>query len=143
MKASRFVSCMALGGLLAALVAGCSTDKNNRHRSRDRIDSRDRVDTRDRVDSRDRSLPSDAELPRTADRVKSSRGENMSYTADRDGRVYVYDRDKGSVVYSGSINRDERITVRPDRNRIDIEGKSVSDKDLTSDHEFEIYFDRR
>jgi len=134
---------LTLAGVLGLglLAAGCSAFDNDHdhdhHASRDRYD--DRYDNSrasgdvERASGTSRSLPRDA---RMVDEVRSGR---MSYTARDSGSVSLYDATARTVVWDGHVRDGDRVTVNPDKNRIEINGKEQADIDLKSNHRFELY----
>jgi hypothetical protein len=80
-------------------------------------------------------------LPRNATRVRAGRGE-IAYRARADGRAYVYDADQQKVLLSLRLREGQTIVVQPNRNRVAVEGKTVSDEDLKRESEHRIFFDR-
>jgi len=81
-------------------------------------------------------------IPAGAEEVEAGRGE-LRYSAQRDGKVWVYDAETDKMVYTGPIRDGDRITVDPDRNQIVVGGQTVSEQPLISDHKYRIYFKRR
>jgi hypothetical protein len=121
----------ALG--LSLLAAGCSAFDNDHHSSRDsRDDARVSRDV-ERESGAARSLPRDARV------VDEVRGGRMSYAARDSGTVYLYDATARTIVWDGRVRDGDRVTVNPDKNRIEINGKEQADIDLKSNHRFELY----
>jgi hypothetical protein len=115
--------------ILAAATTGCgifSDDDDN-----DRRDRVDRVDTMSRV-------PSSAEV------VAEGRGRDLSYKADDDGRVYLYDASNNQLVNSWDVKSGQRLTVSPDNNAISLEGRAISSSTkLNSRTSYRLLFDER
>ena len=78
-------------------------------------------------------------IPRDARLVTEGKG-SLEYKAPRDGRIYLYDPDLDKVIYSGALYRDEVFAVQPDRNRVQIDGKTVKDKIMKKKHAHRVYF---
>ena len=78
-------------------------------------------------------------VPRDA-RVVDSGSGSLSYTARDDGSVYLYDEDARTVVWDARLRRDDRVSIDADGNRIEVNGRSSSNIDLASDHNFRLYF---
>jgi hypothetical protein len=94
-------------------------------------------DDRDR-DSGSMDLPRDL---RDADRVASGRGD-LTFLADDDGRVYVWDRTDRKIVYESKIRDGDRLVVSPDSDLITNSGSDARIRNkLDRDHSYEIYFD--
>lgn len=93
----------------------------------------------------DQSRPSESDgdssidIPRDARRVAEGSG-NLSYTARRDGRVYVMDLDDRVVLDNRAMRRNQVILVNPDANRITLDNRKVFDGDLKRKHNHRIYF---
>jgi hypothetical protein len=130
---------LTLAGVLGLglLAAGCSAFDNDSRSDRDRYD--DRYDN-SRV-SRDVERDSGAarNLPRDARVVDEVRGGRLNYSARDSGQVYLYDATAGTLVWDGRVRDGDRVTVNPDKNRIEINGKEQADIDLKSNHRFELY----
>jgi hypothetical protein len=77
-----------------------------------------------------------------ADEVESGRGL-LDYEAQRDGEVFVYDAETDKMVFRGDIEDGQEVQVDPERNKITVGGKTVSEQPLIRDHKYRIYFKRR
>ena len=77
-----------------------------------------------------------------ADEVESGRGV-LDYEAQRDGEVFVYDAETDKMVYRGDVEDGQEVRVDPERNRITVGGRTVSEQPLIRDHKYRIYFKRR
>lgn len=107
----------------------------------DRDRDRDRVRERDR--DRDRSLErrSMDTLPPRAIRLQQTEArQEATYTAERNGRIYVFDVNEDAIIYSSRLFAGERFVLDPDDNLATIDGRTVLDRDLKSDHRFRLYF---
>ena len=132
---------LTLAGVLGLglLASGCSAFDNDHdhdhHSSRDydRYDSSRTSGDVERAPGTSRSLPRDARM------VDEVRGGRMSYTARDSGTVALYDATARTVVWDGHVRDGDHVTVNPDRNRIEINGKEQADIDLKSNHRFELY----
>src|SRR4051812_28556289 len=92
--------CLMAGAMLTQLGAGCSsTPTNDDNRGDNRSDNRYTT----------ASIPDDANV------VDEGTGR-ITYTARRDGRVYLYDLDDRVVLDSRSLRRDQQYAVMPDDN---------------------------
>ncbi|HEX8339725.1 MAG TPA: hypothetical protein VF624_02345 [Tepidisphaeraceae bacterium] len=104
-------------------VGGSTRDDRDRL-DRDRLD-RDRTgrddDLRDR-DTRDvsRAVPDDARV------VAESRGGELSYKADDDGRAYLYDATESKLVKTYAVRRGQRLTISPANGLVAIDGKTIA-----------------
>jgi hypothetical protein len=81
------------------------------------------------------------DIPLTAAEVDEGK-ETVTYTAPYDGRVFVYDRTSGEMLYNGELRRGQMVQVDAKDNRILVDGRTAVEKDLVNDHRFKIYFDR-
>jgi hypothetical protein len=127
-----------------ATLAGCSAFESDSDKDRDSSDrvSRSRRDE-DVVLSGDRDVDRDRDaatkVPKDA-RVVDSGSGSLSYSARYDGSVYLYDEDARTVVWDARLRDGDRVSVDPDRNRIELNGRSGSNIDLKSGHRFRLYF---
>jgi hypothetical protein len=65
---------------------------------------------------------------------------DIEWRARRDGRVWVYDVGEREVVWRGDIRTDQRIRVRPERDRIEIDDRTVFDQNLERRNAHGVYF---
>jgi hypothetical protein len=122
----------------------------SRDRDRDRYDengdvvlSGDRYDDRYRDRDTGRSADVDSstanKVPRDA-RVVDSGSDRLTFTAPYDGSVYLYDEDARRVIWDERLRDGDRVSISPDDNRIDVNGRSQADLDLKSEHRFRLYY---
>jgi hypothetical protein len=78
-------------------------------------------------------------VPKDA-RVVDSGSDRLSYTANNDGSVYLYDEDARTVVWDQKVRDGDRVSIDPDNNRLELNGRSQSRLDLNSNHRFRLYF---
>lgn len=132
---------LTLAGVLGLglLAAGCSAFDNDSHSRRDRDDRYDGGRTSRSTGDVERASGTSRSLPRDARLIDEVRGGRMSYTARDSGEVYLYDATARTVVWDGRVRDGDRVTVNPDKNRIEINGKEQADIDLKSNHRFELY----
>ena len=139
---------------LSLLAGGCNAfndDRSDRDRYDDRYDTRSSRSSRDRYDdgrvSRgdvEREAGAARALPRDARLVDEVRSGRMSYTARDRGTVYLYDATARRIIWDGRVDDGARVSVIPDKNRIEVNGREQADIDLKSNNRFELYFsDRR
>jgi hypothetical protein len=64
----------------------------------------------------------------------------LTYSAPRDGEVYVYDVDDETLLYSGQVQKGQSITVDPEEDRIMIDSKLALEKDIHAGNKHRIYF---
>ena len=144
---NRFFA-LGLAALLGlSTMAGCSAlgigDDDNDDDIRVSRDRDDRYRDDDVVLSGDRDVDvagaTANKVPRDA-RVVDSGSGSLSYTAREDGSVYLYDEDARTVVWDARVRRDDRVNIGADDNRIEVNGRSATNIDLKSDHNFRLYF---
>jgi hypothetical protein len=85
------------------------------------------------------SIPDDA---RTVDEGIGT----LKYTAREDGRIFVMDMIDRAAIFDYHLNKGQDFELVPDRNRANVEGKRIYDKDLKRQHAHRLYFlsdDRR
>ncbi len=116
--------------ILAAATTGCGIFSDD-DKDTDRKDRVDRIDTTSRV-------PSSAEV------VAEGSGRDLSYKADDDGRVYLYDASNNQLVNSWDVKSGQRLTVSPDNDAISLEGRAISSSTkLNSRTSYKLLFDQR
>ena len=136
----RLMAAPLLLGAAAVAGVGCEAlgldDKDDR-RSRDRSRGSERISSRD-TDVRGGL----SDIPSGARRLDTVRGKEFSETFDRDGTLYVLDRDDGRVVYRGQVRRDDRFSFDPENDEMRINNDRVggSDLNLRAGHEYEFHF---
>lgn len=91
------------------------------------------------------TLPSDATAPRPSNVGGSAmlvgQGKNrITYTADRDGTVWIANRDRDRVVYSGRLMRGDTVTVDAAKDLIAINGNRVAPGIAVDNVEHRVYF---
>jgi hypothetical protein len=132
---------LTLAGVLGLglLAGGCSSFDNDHdhdhHTSRDY----DRYDSSRVSGDVERSSGAARNLPRDARMVDEVRGGRLNYTARDSGEVYLTDATAGTIVWNGRVRDGDHVTVNPDKNRIEINGKEQADIDLKSNHRFELF----
>jgi hypothetical protein len=82
-----------------------------------------------------------SDVPHSATRVASGTGE-LTYRTKNSGHIYVVDEDVNRIVYDHSVREDQEIVVRPDDDRIAVDGRNVFNGNLEHKHSHRIYFDR-
>lgn len=128
------------GALGLGILAGCGS--SDRHTSRERRDRNgdvvlggERRGGRVDVDPHTaRSVPRDARV------VDEGRGSSLSYAARSDGEVYLTDATAQAVIWDTKVRSGDRITIDPDRNRIEINGREQTKIDLKSNDRFQLFF---
>jgi hypothetical protein len=64
----------------------------------------------------------------------------LTYTATRDGEVYVYDASDRTLLYSGQIEKGQTISIDPDEDKVLVDNKLVLEKDIHAGNRHRIYF---
>jgi hypothetical protein len=130
---------LSLAGLLGiGLIAGCSSDDH--HASRDRDNGDVVLSGERRGEPVDVDAHTARKVPRDARVVDEGAGGTLSYTARGDGEVYLNDRSAETVIWDAKVRDGDRITVDPDRNHIEINGRDQTKIDLKSTDRFQLYF---
>jgi hypothetical protein len=150
---------LAAGVLAALLAVGCDdnsksssssthdrdrdgiADKYDRHpNTNDRLDD-DVIIGRDRSDRRDSRRGLD-EIPRDAIRVNVEEGEGqrLRHKPQRNGRIYVYDENNDRVVYDSRLDRGEEFILDPDKDVLTVDGKRISNFNVSAKHRYRLYF---
>jgi hypothetical protein len=100
------------------LGGGCASDNQNEHRA-------------------DPDQPN--RIPESADMVAEGH-EKVKWTADMDGTVWIFDKDKNNIRYTGPVRRGDEIILQPDRDKIYIGGHNVHQGNLEKHSWHKIYF---
>ena len=66
--------------------------------------------------------------------------QQLSYTAQRDGEIYVYDANDRTLLYSGQIEKGQTIAIDPDEDKIMVDNRLVQEKDIHAGNRHRIYF---
>ena len=117
------LACLVLGG---CEMFEKDTDEDNDSRGSERIG---------------RSDTGAGGVPSTANRAEEGRGE-LSYRAEDDGTVYLYDADARTHLDTQRVRRGQRYTIDPTRSIATLDGKTVWDRTMNPKHTHRIYFDR-
>jgi hypothetical protein len=80
-------------------------------------------------------------IPDGADEVEAGSG-SVDWEARRDGEVWVYDADANKMIYSGPVEEGQNVRVNAGSDQITIGGKTVSERPISDDHRYRIYFRR-
>jgi len=119
--------------LVCILLGGCEVFQGDDDDDDDRGTSgSDRIGRTDQTDSG---------VPSTANRVKEGRGE-LSYAAEDDGTIYLYDSDSRTHLDTQKVRRGQRYTIDPSRSIATLDGKTVWDRTMNPRNTHRIYFDR-
>ena len=66
--------------------------------------------------------------------------QQLSYSAQRDGTVYVYDANDRTLLYSGQIEKGQTIAIDPDEDKVMVDNRLVLEKDIHAGNRHRIYF---
>ena len=66
--------------------------------------------------------------------------QQLTYTAQRDGEIFVYDASDKKLLYSGQIDKGQKIAIDPDEDRIMVDNQLVLEKDIHAGNRHRIYF---
>jgi hypothetical protein len=100
------------------LGGGCASDNQNDHRQ---------------------DVDQPYRIPQGADMVAEG-NEKVKWTADMDGTVFVFDRDKNNIRYTGPIRRGDDVIIQPDRDKIYVGDRNVYQGNLEKHSWHKIYF---
>ena len=81
-------------------------------------------------------------VPRGAIVVDEGSGR-LEYKANNDGHIYVHDIEDDRLVFERAINANETFVIDARGNRITLNDKRVTERDLKSNHRHRIYFKKR
>ena len=127
---------LSFAGLLGlGVLAGCSS--SDRHSSSSERRDRDVALSSGRVEVDPNTA---RKVPRDARVVDEGRGGTLGYAARGDGEVYLTDASAQAVIWDSKVRDGDRITVDPNRNRIEINGREQTKIDLKSSDRFQLYF---
>jgi hypothetical protein len=129
---------LSFAGLLGlGILAGCGSSSNHDSRSSSERRDRDVTLSGERVDVDPHTA---RKVPRDARAVDEGRGSTLSYSARCDGEVYLTDASASTVIWDAKVRDGDRISVDPDHNRIEINGREQTKIDLKSNDRFQLYF---
>ena len=127
MIGKRFVVALTM-----VIAIGCSSGGKKHGESREQ--------GRPAGEARDLSrLPDELHLAR----LMGSRPGSVKFTADHNGKVYLYDRTDRQILYHGNVQAGQTIEIVPNDNgivRIDNKFVGRSSKHYQPEHEYDVYF---
>jgi hypothetical protein len=85
----------------------------------------------------DRGRPN--RIPRSADVVREGY-DKLKWTADMDGRFYVYDVTNDRIVYDAPVSRGQELVLDPRKDLLAVNGGTLSAGDIKKDGFHRIYF---
>lgn len=65
----------------------------------------------------------------------------VTYTAPREGMVWIYNQGNGNLEYSGRLQRGDTIAIDPEKDQITLNGRNVNHKPLTTLDQKRIFFE--
>jgi hypothetical protein len=80
-------------------------------------------------------------IPEGADEVEAGSG-SIDWEAGRDGEVWVYDADSDKMIYSGPVREGQSVRVNAGSDQVTIGGRTVSERPISDEHRYRIYFRR-
>jgi hypothetical protein len=84
------------------------------------------------------------EIPAEASAVEGGEGRSgLTYTAENDGTVYVYDVDDDRLIHVSRVMANERFRLIPEDDVATLDGRPVFRSNLDARHRYRLYFDRR
>jgi hypothetical protein len=81
-----------------------------------------------------------AEISENAQLVAEG-NDRISYTAPRDGVVWVFNRLNGNMEYAARVAQNDEVVVDPTRDCITLNGRVVNNKPMTTLDEKRIFFE--
>ena len=66
--------------------------------------------------------------------------QQLAYTAQRDGEIFVYDSDDRKLIYSGQIEKGQTVSVDPEEDKVLVDNRLVVEKDIHAGNRHRIYF---
>jgi hypothetical protein len=75
------------------------------------------------------SEPKAEQVPAGA-RLAMQGDQQLVYTVQDDGKVYIYDVDDGTLLYSGQVEKGQVVTVDPDEDTIMIDSRLALENDI-------------
>lgn len=78
-------------------------------------------------------------IPESADVVAEGH-EKVKWTADMDGTVWIFDKDKNNIRWTGPVRRGDDIIIQPDRDKIYVGGRNIYQGNLEKQGWHKIYF---
>lgn len=80
-------------------------------------------------------------VPKSAEIVREGTGD-LSWRADRDGVVYLFDVDTNTAIFKSRIKSGQRFTAAPAQDSATLDGKSVFKGSMNPKHKYKVYFDK-
>jgi hypothetical protein len=80
------------------------------------------------------------QVPKGGRLVREARGSDLSFKADADGSVYLYNADKNEVVKRFDLRKGQRLTVDPTTDSATLDTKQVFKSDLSTKTTYKLYF---
>jgi streptogramin lyase len=80
-------------------------------------------------------------IPSGASVVRAGTG-TIDYEAKHDGDVWVYDADTGKLIYMGEIRKDQAVRVNARSDQVTVGGKTVSERAISDEHKYQIFYRR-
>jgi hypothetical protein len=79
------------------------------------------------------------DIPKSAPMV--AKGEtDVTWQAPSEGEVFVYDQSEGKMLYSGRVQRGDTLVIDARKDKIELAGRTVMDKQIRDHNQVEIFF---
>jgi hypothetical protein len=80
-------------------------------------------------------------IPEGAEAVKTDTG-SVTWDAKHAGDVWVYDADTNKMIYTGPVRDGDTVRVNAAGDTITVGGKTVSERKISDEHKYRIYYRR-
>jgi hypothetical protein len=80
-------------------------------------------------------------VPDSAQMVAEGTGE-LSYRANDDGRIWIYDADTQQVVAAKRVREGQKFTLNPEKNSAMLDSQKVLSTDLKRNDQHRLYFEK-
>ena len=81
------------------------------------------------------------EVPSSAQLMTEGNGDRLTFRAAEAGRVYVSNESDGKILYQGEVRRGDAVEVTPKDDRIQIDGRTVTETSMGDGEQYKIYFE--
>jgi hypothetical protein len=80
-------------------------------------------------------------VPSSAQMMTEGNGDRITFRAAEFGRVYVSNDSTGKILYQGDVRKGDAVEVNPKDDRIQIDGRTVTETSLRDGDQYKIYFE--
>ena len=81
------------------------------------------------------------EVPSSAQLMTQGSGDQIMFRATQPGRVYVSNESDGKILYQGDVRRGDAVEVDPKKDRIQIDGRTVTETSMGDGEKYRIFFE--